>query len=97
LATDKNNKIASFESLANADLDYENVKENTYIIYNNYNNLDDNVLDSKNVNLTYKDYVKYLSNSVDLRGANYVMIIERCEAYDKDTCKYAYLEVYDEA
>ena len=35
-------------------------------------------------------------NSVDLKDANYVMTIERCDTDDVDRCKYAYLEVYDE-
>lgn len=91
-----NGKSESVEQLANINPEYENVKEKVFIFYNNYKNLASDLLKDENVNLTYKDYVNYLANSVDLKDANYVMTIERCDNDDVDRCKYAYLEVYDE-
>lgn len=54
-----------------------------------------------NVSATFKDYLKYLSTSVEI-NSNFFMVMERCELQEKngkkkniDKCKYAYLEVYD--
>lgn len=57
--------------------------------------LDSNV----GINLTFKDYLSYLSTSTTFTS-NYIMVMERCTSNDDDTkniddCKYAYLEIYD--
>ena len=74
--------------------------ENVFMIYNNNMNLVSTVLDNKNVNKTYKEYIDYLASSVDLTKTSYVMILERCQKkideYEKDQCQYAYLEVPNE-
>lgn len=62
----------------------------------------DSVLNNQDdVNLTFKEYVKFLSTSVTI-NSNYIMVMERCNIdkddsskVDIDNCKYAYLEVYD--
>lgn len=52
-----------------------------------------------NINLTFKDYLKYLSTSTTFESS-YIMVMERCTSNDDnskniDDCKYAYLEIYD--
>lgn len=52
-----------------------------------------------NINLTFKDYLKYLSTSTTF-ASSYIMVMERCtsnadNSKNKDDCKYAYLEIYD--
>ena len=44
-----------------------------------------------------KDYLNYLSSSLDFKDASVVnfLIMERCMV-SSDDCKYAYLEVFDE-
>ena len=47
-------------------------------------------------NQTFKDYLKYLSTSLDYDksnddGVGEILLMERC--IDEDNCKYAYLEV----
>lgn len=70
--------------------------EKIYFINNNKANINRNVLDSFPVNQTYKDYVTYLADAVNLSESDYVMIMEKCDT-NKDNCKYAYLEIKDEA
>ena len=70
--------------------------ENVFLIYNNNMNLVSTILDNKNVNKTYKEYIGYLASSVDLTKTPYVMVLERCQKDDIDKCKYAYLEVPNE-
>ena len=82
-----------FVELINSNVNYENVVEKVFIIYNDYENLGADILKDQTVNKTYKDYVNYLSTAVDLTGANYVLTIERCQEDGKSNCKYAYLEV----
>ena len=96
LAAKENGKSESINQFINSNPEYENVEEKVFLFYNNYKNLEKDSLKDNSVNLTYKDYVNYLSTSVDLTDAPFVMTIERCETSDKDTCKYAYLAVYDE-
>lgn len=48
-------------------------------------------------NLTFKDYLEFLSNSLDYEtltghGVKNILIMEKCS--DTDNCKYAYLEVF---
>lgn len=43
---------------------------------------------------TYKDYLEYLSDGIELSDeADSFLIMERC--IDQDNCKYAYLEVFN--
>ena len=87
----KNNEIEIISSIDNSDYD-----EKVFLIYNDFGNIKNNLLDDKDVNRTYMDYINYLSSSTDLTNSMYVMIIERCNKIDHDDCKYAYLEVSDE-
>ena len=50
-------------------------------------------------NQTFKDYIKFLSTSLDIdelkdNGIDSILVMEKC--IDSDNCKYAYLEVFDE-
>lgn len=71
--------------------------ENVFLIYNNKKNISKNI-DLGEINKTYSEYINYLANSVDLKGTDYVMIMERCNKqddsgiYNKD-CYYGYLEI----
>ena len=68
-------------------------KENIYIVYNKKNKeLNSNSLNSFSINQTYKDYVDYLSDSVDLSEYDYVMLMEYCDK-NNENCKYAYLKL----
>lgn len=66
-----------------------------YIVYNSMGNLSSVVGHEKfnNINPTFKDYISFLSDSVDLTNTEYVMIMESCDTSDENNCKYAYLEV----
>lgn len=67
-----------------------------FMIYNNKNNLTGNELNNiDNIHITYKDYIGYLSSSVDLTDSDYVMVMEKCNSENEDDCKYAYLKVHD--
>lgn len=98
-------RVELWNKLINSNPDYENVNEQVFLIYNNYNNLPASILNSAKdidgnsvtINQTYNNYVKYLSTSINLTNTKYVMIIERCQKNNQDDCKYAYLEVNDEA
>ena len=90
------NYLASDDFLCAANNTYT-CEENIFIVYNNKNrSLDNDSLNSFVINETYKDYVRYLSDSVDLSNSDYVMLMEYCES-DKENCKYAYLELKEEA
>lgn len=72
-------------------------KEKIFVVYNNKNKkLNSSSLNSFSINQTYKDYVDYLSDSVDLSEYDYVMLMEYCDK-DNENCKYAYLELEKEA
>lgn len=66
-----------------------------FLINNNKKNIDANKLNGEdiNINQTYRDYISYLANSVDLTKTDYVMIMERCIHNEKNDCKYAYLQI----
>ena len=49
---------------------------------------------SQTINPTFKDYIEYISDSVTFDTDN-ILIMERCINGDKDNCKYAYLEVFN--
>ncbi len=68
------------------------IPDEIYLVHNNKNNISSTVI-TGNIHNTFKDYLEYLQNSVDLTKSNYVMIMERC--ITEDDCKYGYLEVYD--
>ncbi len=75
--------------------------DTVFLVYNKSKKINPNVLDGSNVNRTFKDYVGYLSTSVDLSDTNYVLLMERCNEKTSDAnkrkndCKYAYLKVKD--
>lgn len=86
------------------------INDMVYLIYNNKTNISGSMLQNetyyKNFNVTFKDYIKFLSTAVDLTDTNYVMLIERCNVKEaakdngsgknvKDDCKYAYMKTYD--
>ena len=74
----------------------DSTKQRAFIIYNKGDNLKGTELDSiSNIHETYKDYIKYLSTSVDLKDAYYVMVNEQCNKDNENNCKYAYLDLYD--
>lgn len=73
----------------------DSTKQRAFILYNNKDNLNGSELDDiSGINETYKDYIKYLSTSVDLKDIDYVMVIEQCNN-NKENCKYAYLDLYN--
>ena len=78
------------------DMKCNDCSEKIYFINNDKANINRNVIDSFPVNQTYKDYVTYLADAVNLSESDYVMIMEKCDT-NKDNCKYAYLEIKDEA
>lgn len=79
--------------LSDSDLLCNNTcEENVFVVYNNKKSINTNVLDKYTVNKTYKEYVDYLSDSVDLSKSDYVMLMEYCNN-DNENCKYAYLEL----
>ena len=89
-----NNNTVSIDSYL-SNHDFLNVKDKgkIFIVYNNKQKIESDVLNlvAPNINKTYKDYVSYLSNAVNLSDTDYVMLMEYCETIDD--CKYAYLEL----
>lgn len=67
--------------------------ESVYLIYNPNNNLKTFNDTNTNINPTFKDYINFLSTSVNF-DADFLMTIEICEK--ENDCKYSYLEVYSE-
>lgn len=65
---------------------------NKYIITTDV--LDEKDIQNDDIHQTFKDYLSYLSTSTSF-NSNYLMLIERCNAKDKNDCYYAYLEIYD--
>lgn len=65
-----------------------------FLIYNDEKAIDSNILNDFDIHQTYKDYVNFLHSSTKLKS-NYVMIMERCQKSDENSCKYGYLEIYD--
>lgn len=58
-------------------------------------------LTTKVSNQTFKDYLEYLSTSIDFNSLNNsrvdnLLVMENCLNNDVDNCKYAYLEVFNE-
>ena len=73
---------------------------NNTIYYINKNDVKNRNVDTNGLKQTFKDYLDYLSTSLDfdnLKIGNYkiqnMLIMESC--FDKNNCKYAYLEVPD--
>ena len=65
--------------------------DSAFRVYNVHKKINSGILPNS-INATFKDYVDYLSASIEFKS-NYILVMERC--IDKDDCKYAYLEVYD--
>lgn len=56
--------------------------------------IENKVVLTSSVKQTYKDYLEYLSDGIELSDeADSFLIMERC--VDQDNCKYAYLEVFN--
>ena len=45
-------------------------------------------------NITFLEYIDYLINTVDFTKFNYMMLMEKCDISDNNSCNYAYLEVF---
>lgn len=50
------------------------------------------MVDDNNLNLTFRDYLKFLSTSLEV-STDSILVMEKC--IDSDNCKYAYLEVFE--
>ena len=81
----------------------ENIFDRVFIVYNNRNSINSNIFDGiSDINVTFLDYVDYISGNVDFNKFEYMMIMERCnnqvddEIDDTDNCKYAYLEILND-
>lgn len=78
----------------------ENITDMVYLVkVENSKTISENILSNQNINLTFQDYINFLSSSATFKS-NYVMLMERCNKKKDNTkniddCKYAYLEVYD--
>lgn len=74
-------------------------KNNTYIIKKNNTTvyaiplLNNKIKDTKlnNENVTFSEYLDYLSKSLNIDKYKYILVMEKCNTYNKD-CKYGYLE-----
>lgn len=66
------------------------------IYYVNKNTIKNNNLNASDINQTFKDYLSYLSTSLDFDSLpNKLLVMEKCDSDDGESnCKYAYLEVY---
>lgn len=74
-----------------------NIEERIYLIKNPKDNLNEESLKAvfSNINQTFIDYFNFLEHSLNNKTlADNIMIMESCE--NKNKCKYAYLEVYNE-
>lgn len=96
----ENHVISSLlDNVKNSDSKFQKIddfgtSDNVFIIYNNRKNLNGNELNNVDgIHPTYKDFISFLSSSVDFTNTDYVMVMEKCN--NDDDCKYAYLEVYD--
>ncbi len=90
----KSNDITEVTALDNPDFN-----EQVFLVHNDKANLTNELISSlktRATNQTYKDYLDYLLDAVDLTNDDYVMIMERCYKNNIDDCRYAYLGVPDE-
>ena len=106
LKTTKNNTVTNVYSSGYKvfnlpPLEYsDKIEDTVLLVYNGKNTgkkFDYNVLSNRDIHPTFKDYAKFMTNSVTL-NSNYVLVMERCNVKENlniDDCKYAYLEVYD--
>lgn len=55
--------------------------------------LNNKIKDTKlnNENVTFSEYLDYLSKSLNIDKYNYILVMEKCNTDNKD-CKYGYLE-----
>ena len=72
---------------------------NYYVTKDNIENYKDNNDILSIDNQTFKDYLVFLSNSLEFDNVKYqnvvnFLVMERC--IETDNCKYAYLEVFDD-
>ena len=82
------------EKIDNLDLSVDG--EKVYLINNNRKPINRNIFNNiNNVNITFKEYVDFLENSVDFNDFDYMLIMEKCNSDGKSDCTYAYLEVYN--
>lgn len=77
---------------------YERINDDVIVYYVNKDNVKDKTIDTTGLNKTFKEYLEYLSTSLDfnnmkIMGENVdnILIMEKC--VDASDCKYAYLEV----
>ena len=100
LTNAKDNKVINVynsngDGILNLSQENNNIKEQVFLVYNHKDSIEKDILSS--VDVRFKDYVDFLSTSVNLDNTNYVLIMERCNTLDgkTDDCRYAYLEVKD--
>ena len=67
--------------------------DRVFLVRSSSNKIKSDDFNGVDINLTYKDYIKYLETSTTF-DSNYIMLIEKCNA-DKVNCKYGYIEIYD--
>lgn len=76
---------------------YNNVKyKDTLILALSHKINSNNGISSNdnNINETFKDYIKYVNNSVSLKDDTLYLILESCQSKNNnDQCKYEYMEV----
>ena len=70
------------------------VEDRVYMINNAGGSIDREMFSTKNLHITFLEYIDFLENSVDFTKFNYMLIMERCIPGDVNSCTYAYLEVW---
>lgn len=68
-----------------------NAEDNVFLVYNNKKKIDSSIFGGIKVNATFRDYVDYLTDSIDFSDFEYMLIMERCKS--KDSCNYSYLDL----
>lgn len=72
------------------------------IYYVSLDSVKNKTISKTNLNETFKDYLDYLSTSLDFDNmkinefeVNNILVMEKCDSDGKSNCKYAYLEVLE--
>ena len=88
--------------LGDLTLDSTNDIDGDVVYYVDKNKVKDKTVSKTELNETFKEYLDYLSTSLDFDNMNvndqivdYILIMEKCDS-DKTNCKYAYLEVLND-
>lgn len=68
---------------------YKSSSDNTYTLEKGFD-----ALKNRSINLTFKEYIDYLSGNIDLDADfDYIIIVERENVNDKDDCYYYALKL----